>query len=147
MKQHSSGERVSRRRFIGSAVAAAATVTIVPRWVLGGPGRVAPSDQLTYAVLGVGGMGRGHVADVLGDDRARLVAVCDVDSNHLARAVDQAGGACDGYEDFRDVLDRSLVGWLESGDGGKEVTVRSLPERDHIDIPVRESLIVELYSK
>ena len=46
-----------------------------------------------------------------------------------------------------DVLDRSLVGWLEQGDGGKEVTVRSLPERDHIDVPVRESLIVELYSK
>ena len=46
-----------------------------------------------------------------------------------------------------DVLDRSLVGWLEQGDGGKQVTVRSLPERDHIDVPVRESLIVELYSK
>lgn len=46
-----------------------------------------------------------------------------------------------------DVLDRPLVGWLESGDAGKEVTVRSLPEREHIDVPVRESLIVELYSK
>ncbi len=46
-----------------------------------------------------------------------------------------------------DVLDRSLVGWLEAGDGGKSVTVRSLPEREHIDVPVRESLIVELYSK
>ena len=46
-----------------------------------------------------------------------------------------------------DVLDRSLVGWLGSGDGGKEVTVHSLPEREHIDVPVRESLIVELYSK
>ncbi len=46
-----------------------------------------------------------------------------------------------------DTLDRSLVGWLEAGDGGKAVTVRSLPEREHIDIPVRESLIVELYSK
>lgn len=46
-----------------------------------------------------------------------------------------------------DVLDRSLVGWLESGDGGKAVTVRTLPEREHIDVPVRESLIVELYSK
>ena len=46
-----------------------------------------------------------------------------------------------------DTLDRSLVGWLEQGDGGKQVTVRSLPEREHIDVPVRESLIVELYSK
>jgi small subunit ribosomal protein S4 len=46
-----------------------------------------------------------------------------------------------------DVLDRSVVGWLETGDGGKQVTVRDLPQREHIDIPVRESLIVELYSK
>ena len=46
-----------------------------------------------------------------------------------------------------DVLDRSLVGWLETGDGGKQVTVRELPQREHIDVPVRESLIVELYSK
>ena len=46
-----------------------------------------------------------------------------------------------------DVLDRSVVGWLEAGDGGKQVTVRDLPQRDHIDVPVRESLIVELYSK
>ena len=46
-----------------------------------------------------------------------------------------------------DTLDRSLVGWLESGEGGKQVTVRELPQREHIDVPVRESLIVELYSK
>ena len=46
-----------------------------------------------------------------------------------------------------DVLDRSLVGWLELADGGKQVTIRELPQRAHIDVPVRESLIVELYSK
>ncbi|MFZ8999339.1 MAG: 30S ribosomal protein S4, partial [Ilumatobacteraceae bacterium] len=46
-----------------------------------------------------------------------------------------------------DVLDRSLVGWLEAEDAGKRVTVRNLPQREHIDVPVRESLIVELYSK
>jgi small subunit ribosomal protein S4 len=46
-----------------------------------------------------------------------------------------------------DVLDRQIVGWLEAGDGGKQVTVRDLPQRDHIDVPVREQLIVELYSK
>lgn len=46
-----------------------------------------------------------------------------------------------------DTFDRSVVGWLELGDGGKQVTVRDLPQRDHIDVPVREQLIVELYSK
>ncbi|CAN5833568.1 MAG: 30S ribosomal protein S4 [Acidimicrobiia bacterium] len=46
-----------------------------------------------------------------------------------------------------DTTGRALVGWLEAGDGGKQVTVRDLPQRDHIDIPVREQLIVELYSK
>jgi small subunit ribosomal protein S4 len=46
-----------------------------------------------------------------------------------------------------DVLDRKMVGWLEAGDAGKQVTVRDLPQREHIDVPVREQLIVELYSK
>ena len=46
-----------------------------------------------------------------------------------------------------DVLDRQTVGWLEKAEGGKQITVRDLPQRDHIDVPVRESLIVELYSK
>jgi len=46
-----------------------------------------------------------------------------------------------------DVLDRSVIGWLETGDGGKQVTERDLPQREHIDVPVREQLIVELYSK
>ena len=46
-----------------------------------------------------------------------------------------------------DTLDRSVVGWLERGEAGRQVTVRDLPQREHIDIPVREQLIVELYSK
>jgi small subunit ribosomal protein S4 len=47
----------------------------------------------------------------------------------------------------RDVLDRQPPGWLERGDDGFSITVRELPERDQIDLPVREQLIVELYSK
>ncbi len=46
-----------------------------------------------------------------------------------------------------DTLDRKVVGWLETGEAGRLVTVRDLPQRDHIDVPVREQLIVELYSK
>ena len=47
----------------------------------------------------------------------------------------------------RDVLDRTAPGWLAGGGEGWEVTVSELPTRDQIDVPVREQLIVELYSK
>ena len=46
-----------------------------------------------------------------------------------------------------ETLGRSAAQWLETADGGLEVTVRELPLREHIDVPVREQLIVELYSK
>jgi small subunit ribosomal protein S4 len=46
-----------------------------------------------------------------------------------------------------DTLDRQMPPWLESADNGWQVTVRDLPQRDAIDVPVREQLIVELYSK
>ena len=45
-----------------------------------------------------------------------------------------------------DVLDRTPPAWLEVGEDF-QITVRELPIREQIDIPVREQLIVELYSK
>jgi small subunit ribosomal protein S4 len=46
-----------------------------------------------------------------------------------------------------DTLDRQVPPWLEVSAEGHQVTVRDVPMREHIDVPVRESLIVELYSK
>jgi len=46
-----------------------------------------------------------------------------------------------------DVLDREAPAWLGVSDGGHEVEVKELPTRGQIDVPVREQLIVELYSK
>ena len=46
-----------------------------------------------------------------------------------------------------DVLDRTTVAWLDREDEGHRVIVRDLPLREHIDTPVREQMIVELYSK
>ena len=46
-----------------------------------------------------------------------------------------------------DTLDRAVPPWLEADLANHKVTVRSLPLREHIQIPVREQLIVELYSK
>ena len=46
-----------------------------------------------------------------------------------------------------ETMGRTVPPWLESTSEGASVTVRDLPMREHIDVPVREQLIVELYSK
>lgn len=95
-----------RRTFLKTC-AAASLFTIVPRRVLGGNGHIAPSDQLTKGIIGVGGIGRSpyHFTN---DERCRLKAVCDVDSDHLKRAVSQAKSQLeinvDAYHDFRKLL-------------------------------------------
>jgi small subunit ribosomal protein S4 len=46
-----------------------------------------------------------------------------------------------------DVLDRTAPQWLDVQPPEFQATVRELPIREQIDVPVREQLIVELYSK
>ena len=46
-----------------------------------------------------------------------------------------------------DTIDRAIPQWLDVKTEATEITVRELPVREQIDVPVREQLIVELYSK
>ena len=92
---------LSRRTFLASLAA----FSIVPRRCLGGPGFTPPSEELTKAVVGVGGMGRVHVKY----PGARLLAVCDVDENHLRGAIELGGADVKGYRDFREVLARDDI--------------------------------------
>jgi small subunit ribosomal protein S4 len=46
-----------------------------------------------------------------------------------------------------DTIDRAVPAWLDVSADRLEATVRDLPLREQIDVPVREQLIVELYSK
>lgn len=98
---------LSRRHFTRTTLASLATLTIVPRHVLGGAGFTPPSEVLTRAVIGTGGMGMGHVTSI--NTACKLLAVCDVDSNHLANAVRAGGPDVKGYHDFRDVLARKDI--------------------------------------
>lgn len=93
---------ITRRNFFKQSLTAAAVLTIVPRHVLGGQGYTPPSDELTRAVIGVGGMGRDHLKYPAG----KLLAVCDVDAKHLQMALDIAGPGVKGYRDFREILQR-----------------------------------------
>ncbi len=101
---------VSRRQFLGHTIKAGAVFSIVPRYVLGGPGYTPPSEVITRAVIGTGGMGMaGHVTVNEVGQPPKTLAVCDVDYKHLADAMKKAGRACDGYTDWRRVLERKDI--------------------------------------
>ena len=52
------------------------------------------------------------------------------------------------YKDILEVTgDRAVPSWLECNQEAMEGTVKEIPTRDLIDVPVNEMLIVELYSK
>ena len=98
MSEHSNG----RRDFVKKTLLASAAFSIVPRHVLGGPNFIPPSDQLTKAVIGVGGMGQGH----LNYEGTKLLAICDADGKHLSNTLNKVGNDVKGYRDFREVLQR-----------------------------------------
>jgi predicted dehydrogenase len=112
----------SRRRFIQTTAAtiagAVAAPYVLPSSALGLDGVPAPSNRIIYGYVGCGNHGAGWNFDqVFRCPDAQIVAVCDVDANHLAEAkakVDehygrQLGGdykACQTHGDFRDVINR-----------------------------------------
>lgn len=93
---------ITRRSFITGAAVSFAGTMILPRSVLGAPGQPSPNEELTKAVIGVGGMGQGH----LGYPGARLLAICDVDSGHLNSSLEKVSDDVKAYHDFREVLAR-----------------------------------------
>src|SRR5690554_3319038 len=93
----------SRRQFL-KTMGGVTLLTIVPRNVLG-KGMIAPSDEITKGIIGVGGMGRSHFPY----DNTRVAAICDVDKNHLAQAASMLKDKVNEYHDFRDlILDKNV---------------------------------------
>jgi predicted dehydrogenase len=94
----SSKDALTRR----TAIAAGLAPLIVPRHVLGGAGYRAPSDKLTIACVGVGGMGRNYL-DGCKDEQ--IVALCDLDFEFSARVFKTYPNART-YRDFRQMFDK-----------------------------------------
>jgi predicted dehydrogenase len=92
---------ISRRDFLTSTAAMAA-FTIVPRHVLGGPGRTPPSEKLNIAAIGAGGKGRGDIGAVRSEN---IVALCDVDDEKAAETFEEFPKAKK-YRDFRKMLEK-----------------------------------------
>ncbi len=109
------GKKIDRRGFLKTATGAAASVVafpyVVPSSVLGAD---APSNKITMGCIGVGSQGMGDMQGFLSKSDARVLAVCDVDQRHLARAkrtVDDTygNGDCATYHDFREVIARDDI--------------------------------------
>jgi len=94
---------ISRRQFLGSAAATAAAFSIVPRHALGGPGKDAPSDTVTYAVIGNGQRKDSGIGSSWALGARKRIALCDVDSKHMGGEPDNKTR----YKDFRLLLERN----------------------------------------
>ncbi len=142
--------RPTRRQFLHSttaAVGAFGVPTIIPASALGRDDKPPPSKRITVGVIGTGNMGMGDIRGFLGDNRAQVVAVCDVNKESPgywggaiagrepakrliedAYAADKKSGTykgCDTYVDFRELIDRKDI----------DVVVVSTPDHWHA-IPV-----------
>lgn len=120
---------LSRRKFLTASTTLAAA-TIVPRHVLGGPGRVPPSEQLNVAVIGTGGQGITNIMNLHQHKDVKISAICDpaqfwdnteiyyrhhggrgpaleAIEEHYRRNPTEGHHGCKVYVDFRVMLERS----------------------------------------
>ena len=97
----------SRRSFLKGA-AALGTFNLIPAHVLWG--QTAPSNQLTRALIGFGGIA--HSENHLPFGGSRLVGLCDPDQLHVQDGLNCAKGqwgAIKAYKDFMELLDDKSV--------------------------------------
>ncbi len=119
---------LTRRSFLkASGAAALAAPTIVPSFVLG---KEAPSEKITIGFIGTGNNGTNWISRFLGDERVRVVAVCDVNREGggywsgtvrgrepARRLVNEfyKDEGCAAYEDFREVIGRDDIDCIYIG--------------------------------
>jgi predicted dehydrogenase len=96
---------LTRRRFLKASAGAASALAVpyfVPSSAFGA------NDKIATGHIGLGGQGGGNLRGFIN----QAVAVCDVDKDHLAKAVkavENARGKCDAYTDYRKLLERTDI--------------------------------------
>lgn len=99
--------RLSRRSFVKSSAVIASSI---PLSALTRSRAAGANDRIRIGVIGVGGMGTGHVNSLVGKsekENIQVVAVSDVYQRRVSRAKSICKG--EGYMDYRRLLDRSDI--------------------------------------
>lgn len=97
---------MKRRSFLTQIIATGSAPWIIPSHVL--RAETAPSNKVTLGVIGAGAQGTGDMRAFLTDERVRVVAVCDVNKQHIEGArghIKTAYGSDDmkTFADFREL--------------------------------------------
>jgi len=116
--------KISRRVFIRKAAVAVGFPCVVSSSVLGKGKAVPPSERIVMGGIGLGSQGQGDMVGndysgtpsggFLGQPDVRVVAICDVDRRHRAKAIAAVNAKygnkdCAGYDDFRELLARKDI--------------------------------------
>ncbi|HEY1602873.1 MAG TPA: Gfo/Idh/MocA family oxidoreductase [Pirellulales bacterium] len=98
----------TRRAFLGTAAVAAGGTLALGRFARGAV--LGANDRIRFGVIGCGGMGTGHLNELVkraGEDNLQVAAVCDVYQKRLDRAKSISG--VNGQLDYRKLLDRNDI--------------------------------------
>ena len=113
----------NRRSFLKTSIAAGVAPWIVPAGVVRAQdGRAVPSERVTFALIGCGGMGTAGMREVLKNKDAQVIAACDVFKDRAERGanvVDEHYKAkgCVAVQDFRELLARKDLDCVEIATG------------------------------
>lgn len=135
-------KRIGRRAFLNrtarTAVGALSLPWFIPSSVLGGAGGTPPSERITMASIGCGGMGTNNLRAFLAQPDVQVLAVCDVvtasdeyghwykqgwngawfgreparkivDKEYAQKSPSGSYKGCDAYVDFREIIDRADI--------------------------------------
>lgn len=94
---------LSRRQFIRNTALATLAAPALVSCSSPKPRVISANEKLNHACIGVGGMGWNDLHNFLDHKRVEVVALCDVDSDHLKAAAKLAPQARL-YSDFRELL-------------------------------------------
>ena len=114
MKNHQSTKELTRRDFLGAALAVAGAVAapwFIPARALGRDGAVAPSERIVLGGIGLGPRGQYDLSVMLPEKDVQFVAICDVQRSRRERVkqiVDEHYGNqdCVMYRDLFELLGR-----------------------------------------
>jgi len=110
--------KVGRRKFVKS-ISALATISVMPRYVLGGNGYIPPSDKINFGVIGTGKQAMGLANRFAKIEEATVLAGSDIDPRKLARfkttmeefyrQQKSQKVECHTYAHFEELLERSDI--------------------------------------